>query len=126
MRFVVLALLVLGCTTKEVAAPPSPGDIRAGLIRRDVAFAFDTLPLLRFEPPFIYGAIRLQAERCSGLTREGWPRFYVAATNPHFLLAPHIPSKRHRGEPYADYQQRVHPDSVFLDKCGSLLSNPGR
>lgn len=77
-----LLVALIACATKEVTPTPTARDIRTGIVKRDVAFAFDTIPLLRFPIPYPYGAIRLQVEGCSGLTRDGWPRFYVAALNP--------------------------------------------
>lgn len=74
--------LILGC--KAVAVDPrfAPVHTRAEILARDIAWASDTLPLLRFNPPWEYGAIRLRVEQCVGRTRADWPRFYIAPLNP--------------------------------------------
>lgn len=76
-----LLLLLLGCKTVEVDPRFAPVTTRGDIIARDIAFR-DSLPLLRFNPLFAYGAIRLAVEQCVGRTRAGWPRFYVAPINP--------------------------------------------
>lgn len=80
-RYALLLLLLLGCTTRTVEPRFSPAQTRADIITRDIAWK-DTLPLLRFNPPFAYGAIRLAVEQCLGRSRDGWPTFYIAAVNP--------------------------------------------
>lgn len=163
-RLLPLLCLAVTCGTPAVVTAPTDHPapdlrtVRVNIIRRDIAWALDTVPLLKFPPFDHYAVIRLHAERCSGLTREGWPAFYVAPISPmpgwvlafydedrraivfslgsemrretvlhellHFLLAPHIPSKRRTDENYEQYQGRVHPDSIFskaTGKCGPLL-----
>lgn len=161
MRYALLCVLLLGCTVRQVTPPRTLDAARLQIVKRDVTFVYDSIPTLRFSPPFAYGAIRLQVERCSGLTREGWPRFYIAQDNPlpgfvlafydedrkavvfalgnetvpstvahellHYLLAPHIPSKKRSDESFTEYTARVHPDSIFntdTGKCRMFL-NPG-
>lgn len=75
-------LLLIGCTT--VNRPPNQS-LRQQAADRDIGFYGDTVVLVRFNTPFIYGAIRLQVEECSGLQRNGWPRFYIAGRAPLIL-----------------------------------------
>lgn len=77
-----LCLAVTTCGQPAVTTAPSPSARRAAYLDRDVAFIFDSIPILRFNRPFAYAAIRAAVEHCSGLTREGWPTFYVAPQNP--------------------------------------------
>jgi len=89
-------LLVLGCATVRVPPlAPTLAERRAVVLRRDIAWTFDTIPLLRFDPPYIYGAWRLEVEQCSGLRRDGWPVFYVAnkmPVGPHQYYAYYAPT----------------------------------
>jgi len=80
-------LLVLGCTAVRVPPlAPTLAERRAAILNREVAW-MDTLPVLRFSTPYVYGSWRLQVEQCSGLTRNGWPTFYISAIAP-------LPQKR--------------------------------
>lgn len=81
MRYALLCVLLLGCTVRQVPPSPSMMQSRANVMARDIAWK-DSMPLLKFRPPWEYGAIRLQVEACSGLTRAGWPAFYIAPQNP--------------------------------------------
>ena len=82
MRLLYLLLLLVGCTT--VHRPPviGPEAERARIAKRDIAWFGDTTPIVRFNPPYIYGLWRLEVEACAGRTRDGWPNFYIAPTNP--------------------------------------------
>lgn len=76
---VVAFFLLTSCTTKHVAPPtPTLGDI----LKQRIAWVYDTIPVLKFDTPFAYGFFRLQVEACSGKTRLGWPRFFVAPISP--------------------------------------------
>lgn len=75
-------LLLLACR-QPVHTPPNPlAEARARVLLEQVAFWQDTVPIVKFRPPFAYGYWRLEVETCSGKTREGWPTFYQAATMP--------------------------------------------
>jgi hypothetical protein len=78
MRTALLLLFALACQ-RQVTTAPNPRD---AIVQRDLAWVSDTLPVLRFNTPYSYGALRVQAEQCSGRTRAGWPRFYVASISP--------------------------------------------
>ena len=80
MRTVLLLplLFALACQ-HHVTTASTPQD---AITKRDIGWVMDTLPVLRFNTPFRYGALRVQAEQCTGRTRLGWPRFYVAALSP--------------------------------------------
>lgn len=80
LAFLVL-LLCTACTLQHVP-PDSAPNPRVRVADRDIAWIMDTVPIVRFNPPYVYAVIRMQAEQCSGLTREGWPRLYVAPINP--------------------------------------------
>lgn len=78
-----LALLLLSCR-QPIALPPTTQlqQARARALIEQVAFWQDTVPIVKFPPPFAYGYWRLEVERCSGKTRDGWPAFYQSATMP--------------------------------------------
>lgn len=81
-RLLALCLLA-ACSVKHVPAPPhSPSERRAAVVMRDVRWIHDTIPILRFEPYFIYFAWKAEMESCSGVKREGMPVFYVAPISP--------------------------------------------
>lgn len=82
-----LALCLLcACSVKHVQhSPPNPSEQRADILAREIAWIGDNIPVIRFNPPYIYGAWRLEVEACSGKQRAGWPKFYVAPVAP---LAP--------------------------------------
>src|SRR5687768_7366503 len=67
---------------QPTVTPTTPTDRRVEILHRDIAWAHDSIPLLRFPTPPGYGALRVQLEFCSGKTREGWPKLYVAPINP--------------------------------------------
>lgn len=77
---------VVGCSSCATLTGQLPPQVvaekRAEVIERDIAWLGDTIPILRIGVPFMYGYFRLQLEQCSGLTRDGWPRFYQAPINP--------------------------------------------
>lgn len=77
-----LCCLLLGCHLPDPRVKGVQHDPRPRIAARDLAWANDTIPVLRFNPPFIYGSWKLQVESCSGLSKAGWPRFYVAPVNP--------------------------------------------
>jgi hypothetical protein len=68
-------LLLAGCTSMHAQ---SLAEKQIDILRRDLAWYGDTIPILRYNPPYAYSIWRETVERCSGLSREGWPRFYVA------------------------------------------------
>ena len=89
VRVVLVGLVALVACGSHVTTSPAPEPpTRAKILERSIGWA-DTLPLLRFEPPAFYGAVRLAVEQCTGRTRAGWPAFFVAAINPlpGFILA---------------------------------------
>lgn len=55
---------------------------RRDILLRDIAWLEDSIPLLRFDPPPIYAAWKAQIEKCSGVKRDGWPKFYIAPVLP--------------------------------------------
>lgn len=74
---------VLGCSCASLSGQQTiTGERRAEIIVRETAWIIDSVPILRFNVPFTYGYFRLQVEQCSGKTRDGWPRFYIAPINP--------------------------------------------
>lgn len=64
-----------------VVTPDRAAQRRAVLADR-VLWLADTIPIVRFEPPFIYGSWRLELESCSGLRRKDWPKFYLSPVSP--------------------------------------------
>lgn len=78
-----LIAVVLGCHSGVKPTPPTPLEQSRIRILDDRAGWFsDTIPIIRFNPPYIYGTWRLEAEACSGLTKPNWPKFYVAPISP--------------------------------------------
>lgn len=49
---------------------------------RDLGWIYDSIPVMRFNTPFLYGMLRLQVESCTGRTKNGWPKFYIAPVTP--------------------------------------------
>ena len=43
---------------------------------------YDSIPIIQFRPPWVYGMYRLQVEACVGVRKDGWPRFYIAPESP--------------------------------------------
>jgi hypothetical protein len=80
MRILALVLFLAGCTT--VHQPPPGPNIRQRIAAENIAWYGDSIPIVRFSPPFIYAVWRLQVEGCAGKTRDGWPKFYIAPVNP--------------------------------------------
>lgn len=80
-RLAFLLLLCTACTVQHVP-PPTLVRQRATILENRLGWLSDTTPLLRFDTPYAYGFWRLQVEACSGHTREGWPRFFVAPIAP--------------------------------------------
>lgn len=87
-RFVPLLCLAIACGPTPVTTAPTGNPApnlhqrRVEILHRDVAWAMDTIMLMRFAPFDGYAVVRVQIERCSGLTRAGWPTFYVAPISP--------------------------------------------
>lgn len=76
-------LLLLACANHVApATAPTPAERRQEILNRDIAWVHDTIPIMRFEPFFYWGTIKLEMEVCSGRTRAGWPEFYVAPISP--------------------------------------------
>lgn len=86
MKTLALCLIAIGLAcgpSQPVLAPtPSASARRADILARDIAWLGDSVPLVRFNIPHIYGLWRLQVEQCTGLSRPGWPLFYVAPIVP--------------------------------------------
>lgn len=81
--FLPLLMFARACASiPQAQAPTTLAQKRAAILAREVAWLDSTTPLIRFETPYMYGALRLQVEQCSKLTRTGWPTFYVAPLNP--------------------------------------------
>lgn len=77
MKLLALALLCTACTTQSHVSL-TPSQKRAEILERTIGWYRDSIPLMSFAPPPIYGALRLQVEQCLGKTRGGWPNFFVA------------------------------------------------
>lgn len=83
-------LVLVGCVMTIGCASVRPPSIqqqslaerRKVIERRDVGFTYDTIATLRFDPPSVYGAFKLEVEKCSGFTRDGLPRFYITNRQP--------------------------------------------
>lgn len=78
-------LFALSCHLPDprIKGVPDPGfAARQRAAARDVAFTHDSLVIMRFDPPMIYASLKYAMERCSGKTKAGWPRFYLANVNP--------------------------------------------
>lgn len=73
---------MMACSCQYRRPVVTTGPARPDILKRDIAWIHDTIPVLRFETPEIYAVVRLNMERCSGLTRAGWPRLYLAPWNP--------------------------------------------
>ena len=88
MRYVRLLPFVLlsACSCASTPSTARVSDdifaIRMRTLERDLRWTSDTLPILRFNPPLGYYALRERIEKCSGLTREGWPTFFQANVYP--------------------------------------------
>lgn len=70
--------------TPPLALPPPLALARVTVLTGTLAWVDDTVPVLQFKPPPIYGMWRLDVERCSSLTRAGWPKFYIAPIPLHY------------------------------------------
>lgn len=82
---VLTALLVLVSCAGHIATPaplPTFAERRSEIAKRDIAWIADTIVIMRFEPFFYWGTIKMEMEVCSGRTRAGWPEFYVASISP--------------------------------------------
>lgn len=79
--FAILQAIACAAATHQTDTTPS-ATTRTAILVRSIAWANDTIPVVRFNPPWAYGAWRLEIEACSGLHREGWPAFYVAPIAP--------------------------------------------
>lgn len=82
-RLAFLLLLCSACTVQHVPPTvPTLAQQRIAVLSHRIGWLADTVPLLRFNTPYAYGFWRLQVEACSGKTRDGWPRFFVAPIAP--------------------------------------------
>lgn len=83
MRTLLALLFCTACAGNHVAPPPrTAAETRTNVLERRLAWISDSIPILQFATPYIYGAWRLEVERCSGKTKDGWPAFYVAPVAP--------------------------------------------
>ena len=82
MKAFALCIALLACGKPTVDTRPPKQDAAHEVVRRNVAIIHDSLVILRFAIPFQYGVLRLQVEQCAGVSRDGWPAFYVSAHNP--------------------------------------------
>lgn len=70
-------LLLATCgPAQTVNTRPTPDLAR--MVAENVAVFNGFMPILKFPTPLAYTFLRHQVETCSGLTREGWPTFWVA------------------------------------------------
>jgi hypothetical protein len=76
-----LLLAVLSCHRIPPQLAPASQAVER-VLARDIRFIYDSVPIVKFRTPFLYGVFRLQVESCSGRTRDGWPAFYLAPVNP--------------------------------------------
>ena len=63
-------------------ATPALTTFQRDVLARQLGRINDTIPVLRFAPPRAYARWRAEVEACSGLTRTGWPAFYLAPIYP--------------------------------------------
>lgn len=86
MLFVAAVFTVACAGNGHLVTPPptrpSVDSVRERIAREDIGWTSDSIPLLRFNPPFVYYGWRAALEACSGLTRSGWPRFFLAPVHP--------------------------------------------
>lgn len=145
---IVLVVAALsGCAFVKVdTAVQATQAAQVRIIERDIAFMYDTVPVLRFRAPPVYAMWRAEVEECSGLKREGAPSFWIAPTTlmPNQWLGMYIRQKRQvvlalgaetvawivRHEYLHDLiNEPGHPaeffgDSVSLGRCGHLTRRP--
>lgn len=138
--------VVLGCHS----TPPQLSPIQqrqAAIVETRLGWFADTIPIVRFNPPFIYGSWRLRVETCSGLTKSGWPAFFVAPINPlrsDFAVGIYAPSSQaivfalgEEDEGWvvahellhwlaAPRNTKDHPDDLFgrTSPCGPFVNPP--
>ena len=67
------------CATRATLTPTA---MERAVLARQLGRINDTIPVLRFAPPRAYARWRAEVEACSGLTRAGWPAFYLAPIYP--------------------------------------------
>lgn len=83
MRTLLALLFCSACASSHHPPPTTTAhDKRAEVLFRQIAWFHDTVPLLRFNVPTIYGVWRIEVERCSGKEKQGWPSFYQAPISP--------------------------------------------
>jgi hypothetical protein len=93
-RLLWLLPLLMACTT--VHRPPQT-DIREAQRRAiddRVSWLGDSLPVVRFDPPYVYSMFKAQVEACSGVKKDGFPKFYIAPVAPlgsNYALAVFVP-----------------------------------
>lgn len=81
VALLLLAVALEACSVKHVE-PNTPSQRRADVLGNRIAWIADTVPILRYEPFFIYHAWKAAVEACSGIKRDGMPTFYVAPISP--------------------------------------------
>lgn len=78
-----LTAVVLGCHSPTPTIQPTPLETtRVRVVEDQLGWFDDTIPIVRFRPPFAYGYWRLQVEACAGVTKDGWPKFFMAPISP--------------------------------------------
>lgn len=78
-----LLLVVLSCHRSPATTPTPPLETHRVRIANDrLGWYADTIPIVRYDPPYVYGMWRLRMEACSGVTKLGWPKFYMAPISP--------------------------------------------
>lgn len=138
--FALILPLLVTCRAPVATHPskPSPRE----LIASSVALMDGTTVVLRFDPPPIYFMWRAQMERCSGLTRDGTPTFWIAAAitlNAQGAIGMFVRDERRivlalgaetlswvvRHEILHDLlnieKGNPHPPEFLVDRCGALV-----
>lgn len=69
--------LLLGC--RQPVEPPQPHhEARLRIGGERFAWIYDTVPVIRFDPPPIYGLWKQEAEQCTGKSKPGFPRLFLS------------------------------------------------
>lgn len=82
-RRILIVALALCATCTTVRVPQT--DLRAArqrIAEDRIGWAVDTVPIVRFDVPFVYHMFKAQVESCSGKHKEGFPALFVAPTAP--------------------------------------------
>jgi hypothetical protein len=86
-------LFCLSCHTAKPETGTRAAQQRAAETR--IAWIADSIPIVRFDPPFVYHMLKAQVESCSGVHKDGFPAFFIAPIAPlgtHYEVAVFIRS----------------------------------